>query len=184
MSRVCPTHIRVHQRDQPRVGAQRGYNLRRCHTPESVDRKVCDSEAARLEVATGFQHCHMLGHCGDDVALRSRLPPPTRLHDAWPQTHTEPPAVTALAPANSVPAHERTPFSAQLMASLPPDVNVTSLASHPSSIATLRRASLRAACGTAPYAWLDEGFPKCEVRNGTMAALTEGSIGVVPLLSR
>jgi hypothetical protein len=70
---------------------------------------------------------------------------------------------------------------ARLFASLPPLVNTISSGAAPSSFATSSRARSSAAFAGALAQWPLEGLPNASSRNGRMASVTAGSIGVLAL---
>nr|WP_287092457.1 hypothetical protein [Mesorhizobium sp.] len=73
------------------------------------------------------------------------------------------------------------PLIARLLASLPPLVNTISSVAQSSSAATWLRAFSSAAFAGMLAQWPLDGFPKAPSRYGRMAAVTEGSIGVLAL---
>ena len=78
-----------------------------------------------------------------------------------------------------------TPFSARLMASVPPEVNTTSLGSRaPMSLAICSRARSTPLSASQPNGWLRlAGCPNFSVKYGIIASSTRGSTGVVDWLS-
>src|SRR5216683_3334671 len=78
-----------------------------------------------------------------------------------------------------------TPFSARLMASVPPEVNTTSLGSRaPISLAICSRALSTPPSASQPKGWLRlAGCPNFSVKYGIIASSTRGSTGVVDWLS-
>jgi hypothetical protein len=73
-----------------------------------------------------------------------------------------------------------TPFSARLIDSVAPEVQISSRGSQLTSAATCPRAFSTAFSASQPYAWLrDAGLPKFCRSHGTMASTTRGSTGVV-----
>ncbi len=81
-------------------------------------------------------------------------------------------------------AAKNTPKSAQLSASVPPDVKTTSVGSHPMSMATFSRAASTASRAAAPAQCALDGLPNSSVRHGVMASTTSGASGVEALKSR
>ena len=70
------------------------------------------------------------------------------------------------------------PFTARLSASLPLPVNTTSPGSAPHASATTSRAVSSAVFVTRDAPWLPEGFPGDSARNGSIAVIASGRIGV------
>ena len=73
------------------------------------------------------------------------------------------------------------PKIAKLALSVPPLVKTTSLGLQPSTLAARSRASSRSARACRPTWWTLEGLPQTSPRNGSIAARTCGSRGVVAL---
>src|SRR5690349_1678776 len=78
-----------------------------------------------------------------------------------------------------------TPFSARLMASVPPEVNTISFGSRaPMSLAICSRALSTPLSASQPNGWLRlAGWPNFSVKYGIIASSTRGSTGVVDWLS-
>src|SRR5690606_26473887 len=76
------------------------------------------------------------------------------------------------------------PLTARLSASVPPDVNTTSLARTPSTAAMRARASARASAARSPRVCELDGLPNSAVRYGHIASSTSRRTGVVAAESR
>ena len=74
------------------------------------------------------------------------------------------------------------PASARLLASVAPDVNMTSCVSMPTASATFPRASSMIRAAVLPCSWCTlDGLPKFSANSGIMASITRPSTGVVAL---
>jgi len=78
--------------------------------------------------------------------------------------------------------HRAAPSSARLLASVPPDVKIVSVARAPTSDATSRRALSTIARALRPAVWTDEGLPLARSAS-TMASNAAGLRGLVALWS-
>src|SRR5580698_8230692 len=78
------------------------------------------------------------------------------------------------------------PKMAKLLASVAPEVQITSRGAAPTLAATCARARSTKVAAAWPNSWLDAGLPNspCMPRHCAMAAATRGSIGVVAAWSR
>ena len=76
------------------------------------------------------------------------------------------------------------PNTARLSDSVPPLVNTTSPGSAPISSATTSRASSMARRASRAMRWAPEGLAKRTSRNGSIASIASGRIGVVAAWSR
>ena len=151
--------VRVADADERGVVSQRGRDIRRIDAARAVDRHARHFEAVHPR--------EVVGRLEDRLVLDRR-------QDQRRGRASRCRAAAAIA----------MPLTARLLASVPPDVKMTSLGRMPRTRATRARASASASAAASPTVWWLDGLPNQRVRNGIIASSTSGRTGVVAALSR